>query len=286
MIFCWNSSRVGNAISDSSLIGVPSCFSGGRRMVKCTRSTEASDFSRLRQVRSPACGSPETSSTRSLSRTPSIETTARLLTGGELVLERRGFDLDDVRPGVRDRDLRVDGAAGRDGAALEHLAVAADRDLAPASAARPGPRRDRRRSATGRRCRSAASSTSTTRRSRSSGLPVISACTGALKPSARGFGRHVVHAAVGDHDGAGDAVGRHVGERRAERREQPRAVGLAVGLAGLDEAHVEARDAAEPFGQQRARGLGLLECGRRNSGSGSCRPPPRRPRTAARGPRG
>src|SRR3990170_3037906 len=49
-------------------------------MVKCTRSTEASDFNRLRQVRSPACGSPDTSSTRSLSRTPSIDTTARLLT--------------------------------------------------------------------------------------------------------------------------------------------------------------------------------------------------------------
>ena len=81
MIFCWNSSRVGNAISDSSLIGVPSCFSGGRKIVKCTRSTLASDFKRLRQVRSPACGSPDTSSTRSLSRTPSIETTARLLTG-------------------------------------------------------------------------------------------------------------------------------------------------------------------------------------------------------------
>src|SRR5580704_4905165 len=79
-IFCWNSSRVGNAISDNSLIGVPSCFSGGRRMVKCTRSTEASDLSRLRQVRSPACGSPETRSTRSLSRTPSMVTTARLLT--------------------------------------------------------------------------------------------------------------------------------------------------------------------------------------------------------------
>ena len=79
-IFCWNSSRVGNAISDSSWIGVPSCFSGGRRMVKWTRSTAASDLSRLRQARSPACGSPDTSSTRSLSRTPSIETTARLLT--------------------------------------------------------------------------------------------------------------------------------------------------------------------------------------------------------------
>ena len=58
-----------------------------------------------------------------------------------------------------------------------------------------------------------------------------------------GLGRHVVHAAVGDEDRAGDAVGRHVGERRAERREQARAVGLAVGLAGLDDAHFEARDA-------------------------------------------
>ncbi len=48
-------------------------------MVKCTRSTEGSDFSRLRQVRSPACGSPETSSTRSRSRTPETETAARLL---------------------------------------------------------------------------------------------------------------------------------------------------------------------------------------------------------------
>src|SRR3712207_7332484 len=62
LIFCWNSSRVGKAMSDSSLMGVPSCFSGGRRMVKWTRSTLASDLRRLRQVRSPACGSPETRS--------------------------------------------------------------------------------------------------------------------------------------------------------------------------------------------------------------------------------
>jgi hypothetical protein len=78
LIFCWNSSRVGKAISDSSLIGVPSCFSGGRRIVKWTRSTLASDFRRLRQVRSPAWGSPETRSTRSFSRMPSMVTTARL----------------------------------------------------------------------------------------------------------------------------------------------------------------------------------------------------------------
>ena len=47
----------------------------------------------------------------------------------QLVFERRGFDLDDVRSGMRDRNLRIDGVARRDAAALQHLAVAADRDL-------------------------------------------------------------------------------------------------------------------------------------------------------------
>ena len=70
LIRSMNSSWVGKAISDSSLTGTPSDLSGGRRMVKWIRSTAASDFSRLRQVRSPAWGSPETSSTRSRSRTP------------------------------------------------------------------------------------------------------------------------------------------------------------------------------------------------------------------------
>src|SRR3981081_3912975 len=122
LIFCWNNSRVGNAISDSSLIGVPSCFSGGRKIVKCTRSTEASDLSRLRQVRSPACGSPETSSTRSLSPTPSLGPTRRVLMavdcddravvyGCQFVLERRGLDLDDVLPGIRDLHLNAHGFA-------------------------------------------------------------------------------------------------------------------------------------------------------------------------------
>ncbi|GAV36983.1 hypothetical protein ROTAS13_04673 [Roseomonas sp. TAS13] len=75
---CWNSSRTGKAISASSFSGVLSSFSGGRRMVKWTRSTFGSAFSSRRQVRSPACGSPETRSTRSRSRTPLIVTTARL----------------------------------------------------------------------------------------------------------------------------------------------------------------------------------------------------------------
>ena len=135
--------------------------------------------------------------------------------GGQFAFERRRLDLDDVRPGMRDRDLRVDGVAGRDGAALDHLAVAADGDLRPACRAAPWSSTRRRWSATGRRCRSAASVTSTTRRSRSSAVPVISACTGAVEAERGGVGRHVVDAAVGDHDRAGDAVRRHVGERRA-----------------------------------------------------------------------
>ena len=73
------SSRVGKAIRLNSSTGTPSCFSGGRRIVKCTRSTLLSDFRRLRQVRSPACGSPETRSTRRRSRTPFIWITAALL---------------------------------------------------------------------------------------------------------------------------------------------------------------------------------------------------------------
>ena len=59
-----------------------------------------------------------------------------------------------------------------------------------------------------------------------------------------GVGRHVVDAAVGDHDDAGDAVGRHVGQRRVQRGEQSRAVGLAVRLAGFDDAHFQAGNAA------------------------------------------
>src|SRR5262249_51392645 len=43
-----------------------------------------------------------------------------------------------------------------------------------------------------------------------------------------------------------------------ERGEQARAVGFPIRLSGLDEAHLQAGDAAETFGQRRARGLGLL----------------------------
>ena len=56
-------------------------------------------------MRSPACGSPDTSSTRSLSRTPSIVTTALLLIAVSSSGERRRFDLDDIGAGMRDRHV-------------------------------------------------------------------------------------------------------------------------------------------------------------------------------------
>ena len=53
-------------------------FSGGRRIVKWTRSTPGSDFRMLRQARWPGCGSPDISRTRNRSRMPLIVTTLRL----------------------------------------------------------------------------------------------------------------------------------------------------------------------------------------------------------------
>ncbi len=77
------------------------------------------------------------------------------------------------------------------------------------------------------------------------------------KAERAGVGRHVVDAAVGDHDDAGDAIGRHVGEARAQRGEQAGAVGLGVRLAGLDHAHLEPGHAVQPLDDGGARFFGL-----------------------------
>ena len=73
-----------------------------------------------------------------------------------------------------------------------------------------------------------------------------------------GVRRYVMHAAVGDHDDAGDAIGRHVGQRRTECGEQSRAVGLAVGLSGFHHARFEAGNAVQPLDDRGTCGVGLL----------------------------
>ena len=74
-----------------------------------------------------------------------------------------------------------------------------------------------------------------------------------------GFRRHVMHAAIGQEDRAGDSVRRYVRERRAERGEQTRTVGLAVRLSGFDSADFQPGDAAKPLDQRGARGFRLLQ---------------------------
>ncbi len=175
----------------------------------------------------------------------------------EFVLQRRGFDLDDVRPGMRDRDLHPHIGVGGDVAGLDLLAVAPHRDARGrgADALILDPEGDGLLLADNAEAR---------RRGQHHAAVALVGTSGDQRMQRRveaergGVGRHVMHAAVGDQEGAGDPVRRHVGERGAERREQPRAVGLAVGDAGFDHAHVEIGNAAEPLVQRGARFLGLF----------------------------
>ena len=47
----------------------------------------------------------------------------------QFIVERRGLDLDDVRPGVLDVDIDIDGLAALHGAFVDDFAVAAHHDL-------------------------------------------------------------------------------------------------------------------------------------------------------------
>ena len=230
-------------------------------MVKWTRSTAASDFSRLRHVRSPACGSPETSSTRRFSRTPSAVTTTRLLAGvsspgtagssiSRMFWPGCGNCISSVtlrlssvrrissgRPSRRTRSVTVsparparpclahghlDGAGLADDAELRRVE---DLDAAVELVGPAGQQRVHRR----------------------------------VEAEPAGRLRHVVDLAVGDHDDAGEAVGRRRWPARwlrsANRLVPPRRV---VGARGRHPLHLQARDPAELAFEVLADLLGLL----------------------------
>ena len=132
----------------------------------------------------------------------------------EFAVERRSFDLDDVRAGMRDRHADTDARAGAHVAALDHFAVAAHGDL-----------RRRRRAAPWSSTRKAmvcdcptmpkrGAVVSTTRRSRSFASAGDQRMQRRRKAERGGVRGHVMNAAVGDEDRAGDAIRRHVGQRR------------------------------------------------------------------------
>ena len=96
-----------------------------------------------------------------------------------------------------------------------------------------------------RRCRSAAPRRARCAGRARSGRPVMSACSGALKPSALGIGGDVVDDAVRDHDDAGEPLRRHVGEARSRA---PRRAGCRrspVAVVGLDDARLDVGERAE-----------------------------------------
>ena len=265
--FSENSSRVGKAISDSSSIGVASCLSGGRRMVKWTRSTDGSAFSRLRHTRSPACGSPETSSTRKRSRTPDTVTTARLF-----------CRVSSAGPGSASTSTTFSPPWPT---GMSIVGVLADRhDVRADAACRRCGRRHRR-------CRRRAAEivdahapcspicptmakraalTMVSLRSRSSRCARDQRMERRMNGELVG-GRRVMHFAVGDQDRAGDALRRHIGQRRVQPGEELRAVVLA-GRGRRDDAlaHVEillARQAAcgsRPAPHLPARGDSRCPC--------------------------
>jgi hypothetical protein len=77
------------------------------------------------------------------------------------------------------------------------------------------------------------------------------------KTQCASISRHIMHAAIGDHDDAGKTIGRDIGQRRVKRGEQTRAVGLAVGFSGLDNAHLQSRNSMQRVEDLRAGRLGL-----------------------------
>jgi hypothetical protein len=179
-----------------------------------------------------------------------------IVDGGQFIVERRRLDLDDIGAGVRDRHGQLDLGADDDAAFLEYVAVAPDRHLrrATARALILDAETDNLR---------LADDAETRRLGQDDTAVDLATVPGDQRMQRRGktergdIGRHVVHAAVGDHDGAGNPVRRHVGKCRGQRRKQPRAVMLAVGLAGIGDPHFQAGDAFEPLHQCRLRGIRL-----------------------------
>ena len=167
-----------------------------------------------------------------------------IVDGGELAGERRRFDLDDVGAAMRDRDIDALRGADRHRAGFHDLAVAADRHHGAALAGALI------LDLIGDGLRLADNAEARRGDQRHAAVAFILVAGNERMNRRReaeraGFGRHVVHAPVGNHNRAGDAVGGNVGERRAKRGEEPRAFGFAIRLAGLDHAQVEPGNAAQ-----------------------------------------
>ena len=225
-------------------------------MVKWTRSTAASDLSN--DAPGPLAGM----------RLAGHQQHAKLVAhavdrhdgavvhGGQLAVDRRGLDLDDVRSAMRDRHGDAEIGADIHGAPLDHLAITPHGDVGRArrGALVVDAECDGLRLSDNAEARRIGEDDAAVAFVGASGDQRMQRRRHAERGS---IGGHVMDAAIGDHDRAGHAIRRHVRQGGGEGREQPGAVGLAVGLAGLGDAHLKARNTIEPLDQGGAHRLGL-----------------------------
>ena len=136
----------------------------------------------------------------------------------QFVVERRRLDLDDIRAAMRDRNLDLLRDADRNSALVDYVAVAAHRHFGGAGvrALILDPVSDGLRLADDAEARRGNQRNAAVAFVR---VPGDQRVDRRGKAERGGVGGHIVDAAVGDHDDAGDAIGRHVGERRTERGE-------------------------------------------------------------------
>ena len=174
-------------------------------------------------MRSPACGSPETSRTLSLSRTPSIVSTALLLIAVSSSGQRLDFKLDDIRAAMLDPDRHAQPLAGLGDQRRDGIAVAPHLEDHRLGLVRgvEHPQFDRLILADNAKAR---------RLKKLDAAVALAFMAGDQRMQRRleaeriHIRRNIVDKAVRDHEHAADALGRHIGEARVQRRKQPRAV--------------------------------------------------------------
>ena len=230
------------------MIGVPSCFSGGRKIVKVH---EVDRGVGLEHVAPGALAGMRLARDQQHAQVFAHALDREhgaIVDGGELALGRLGFDLDDIGAGVIDIDRDLHRFADADGPRHRRLALMGDGEL------------DRAADLRGRRIGDldldllgAADNAETGRAQDLEPAVELALLAGQkrmhrrIEAKAGGGSGHVMHLAFGNHDHPGEPVGRHVGKRLGEIGEQHGAVALAVGRGrgGVHPAHIEIGEGLE-----------------------------------------
>ena len=208
-------------------------------------------------MRSPGCGLPETSNTLQLVAHAFDVDDGAIAVGGELIFDRRDFQLDYVRPGMVDRRLDLDPLADLGVDFRDRLAVAPHCELYRLAAV--GAVEDARDDDL------VLADDAVPWRFDQFDAPLTLALVAGDQRVQRGVeaerGRrlgNVVHVAIGDHDRAADPLRRRVGERAPQRGEQFGALGFGFLARRFDDAQINVPESFQPRLDLVAGFVGLL----------------------------